>query len=867
MIGRTLATYRVVNKLGAGGMGEVYRARDEKLDRDVAIKVLPAGLLGDETARSRFRKEAKALARFTHPHVATLLDFGNADGVDYLVMELVPGLTLVEALRKGPLPAKEVVRLGAQLARGLKAAHEQGIVHRDLKPSNLCLTGDGLLKILDFGLAQLAPATSPTQETPTETAVGKVVGSPPYMSPEQLLGKEVDARSDVYSAGACLYELATGKRPYGERSGAALVDAILHEAPEPASQAKAEVPVGLQSVIAKAMDKDAGLRYQSAAELLVDLERLQQGSEAGVSATGRGRTAPVPARRRRAWRWAVAGAAAIVLIGAAWTLWPRRPPRILGSRTLTRGLSASPDPTWATDGTRIYYSITVGGPTRYFQMPITGGESTELPISLRNGSIFAYLSGPGALLIAGSETSDPRDQHADGSPLWLANVSSGEVRRLGNLNAWSVAVSPDEEHLALVYGAPGATAIGLAKADGSDLRKLLTVSLATGWIAWAPDGKRLRFDSGEPAGHDSARWIWETSIQGEPPRPLWPGVGGRWTRDGRHYVFVRLGAFDSPGGNLWVAQESPWWAAGREPTQLSFGPMLLSNPGFTPDRRHLYAWGNLLRGELLRYNTTTRRRESYLGGVSGHFADASPDGQWVAFISYPDDELWKCRPDGSQRVRLTRPGTRAEFPRWSPDGRELSFVGWEPGEPGGSVRRVAADGTGEEVLVRPGLGIMYWDVCWLPEGEGLVFSRIDNSPGILRFDLRTKQLSPVPGTEKLQNPKCSPQGHLLAWQQGTWRYHVLWRGRKDWVNVDAGPLAYANWTRDGKAIIGLSMGTQTVDRFDFAARRSTTLVDLSDTPLVTEWGAPWVGLAADDSPLFIRDRGTRDLYAFDWEAP
>ena len=240
MIGRTLSTYRVVERLGAGGMGEVYRARDEKLDRDVAVKVLPPGLLADETARGRFRKEAKALSRLSHPHVATLHDFGSADGVDYLVMELVPGPTLDVVLREGPLAAKEVVRLGTQLARGLAAAHEQGIVHRDLKPSNLCLTGDGLLKILDFGLARVAsaPSAGETQDTPTETAAGKVVGSPPYMSPEQLVGREADARSDVYSAGACLYELATGRRPHGGKSGALLVDAILHETPEPAGRVK-----------------------------------------------------------------------------------------------------------------------------------------------------------------------------------------------------------------------------------------------------------------------------------------------------------------------------------------------------------------------------------------------------------------------------------------------------------------------------------------------------------------------------------------------------------------------------------------------------------------------------------------------------
>ena len=210
VIGRTLSTYRVVEKLGAGGMGEVYRARDEKLDRDVAVKVLPAGLLGDETARSRFRKEAKALSRFSHPHVATLLDFGSADGVDYLVMELVPGRTLTEALREGPLAGQ-----GRRAPRDAARAGTGGRARAGDRPPG----PEALEPLPDRGRALEDPGLRPgrswlrrrpqTQETPTETAAGKVVGSPPYMSPEQLLGKDVDARSDVYSAGACLYELAT----------------------------------------------------------------------------------------------------------------------------------------------------------------------------------------------------------------------------------------------------------------------------------------------------------------------------------------------------------------------------------------------------------------------------------------------------------------------------------------------------------------------------------------------------------------------------------------------------------------------------------------------------------------------------------
>ena len=277
VVGRTLSHYRVDERLGAGGMGEVYRARDLKLDRDVALKVLPENALADEAARARFRKEAHALSRLSHPHVAHLLDFDSENGTDFLVMELVAGSSLDEALRPGPLPEKDVLRLGAQLARGLQAAHERGVVHRDLKPSNLHLTEDGLLKILDFGLARLAPGPEAAHghTTATETAAGAVVGSPPYMAPEQLLGKPPDARSDLYSAGAVLYELATGRRPFGSRSGVALTDAILHEPPPPPSSLSASLSPALESVILKALDKDPELRYQSAKDLLVDLERLQ----------------------------------------------------------------------------------------------------------------------------------------------------------------------------------------------------------------------------------------------------------------------------------------------------------------------------------------------------------------------------------------------------------------------------------------------------------------------------------------------------------------------------------------------------------------------------------------------------------------
>jgi eukaryotic-like serine/threonine-protein kinase len=306
MIPQKLSHYRVLEKIGAGGMGVVYRAHDEQLDRDVALKVLPSGMLADENARRRFRREAMALAKLNHPHVGAVHEFGQQDGVDFLVMELVTGVSLDAKLAAGPLPETEVLRLGAQLADGLEAAHSQGIVHRDLKPGNLRLTNDGRLKILDFGLAQWTQPEDTTAITETLSKVEHVSGTVPYMAPEQLRGQKADARTDIYSAGAVLYEMVTGKRPFPNVSGPPLIGAILEQQPAPPSSHNHRVSPALQSIVIKALDKDPNRRYQSAKELRVDLERLSSG------------VAPLHHQRpRRVWIWPAAGVLAVIAILAA----------------------------------------------------------------------------------------------------------------------------------------------------------------------------------------------------------------------------------------------------------------------------------------------------------------------------------------------------------------------------------------------------------------------------------------------------------------------------------------------------------------------------------------------------------------------
>ena len=297
MIGQTLGHYRIVEKIGEGGMGVVYRARDERLERDVALKVLPASMLTDAAALKSFRKEAHALSKLSHPNIATVHDFDTQDGVSFLVMEYIPGMTLDQKLAAGPLSEKEVARLGVQLAQGLRAAHDEGLVHRDLKPSNVRITPDGRLKILDFGLAKLL-RPSYLDETQSVTEPDHVAGTLPYMSPEQLQRESADERSDIYSAGAVLYEMITARRPFPETYVPLLVDSILHQRPQPPSSLNRKISPELENVISKALDKNPELRYQSAKELQIDLERL-----GAVNAGGQ----IGPVRRHRLERGAALG--------------------------------------------------------------------------------------------------------------------------------------------------------------------------------------------------------------------------------------------------------------------------------------------------------------------------------------------------------------------------------------------------------------------------------------------------------------------------------------------------------------------------------------------------------------------------------
>jgi eukaryotic-like serine/threonine-protein kinase len=312
MIGQTLGHYRVREQLGAGGMGVVYVARDERLDRDVALKVLPPDTLADEDARKRFRKEALALSKLSHPGIGTIFDFDTQNGTDFLVMEFVPGVTLDSKLAAGPLSERETRAIAVQLAEAVAVAHDAGIVHRDLKPANLRLQPDGRLKILDFGLARLVKPLDDRSLTASVTAATLgVSGTLGYMAPEQLRGQPADPRSDLYSIGVALYEMLTGRRPFEHAVSTALVGDILHAPPVPIRHLAPSVSPELERIVLKCLEKDPARRYQFAAELAVDLRRLDAAKQSLQPPTFR------PGARRAAVTALVAIVALAVVIGMA----------------------------------------------------------------------------------------------------------------------------------------------------------------------------------------------------------------------------------------------------------------------------------------------------------------------------------------------------------------------------------------------------------------------------------------------------------------------------------------------------------------------------------------------------------------------
>ncbi len=705
-----LGPYEILAAVGAGGMGEVYKARDTRLGRDVAIKVLPAHLSSNPEIRARFEREARAISQLNHPHICSLHDVGRQDDIDYLVMEYLEGETLAARLTKGPLPLAEVMRHGIEIANALDCAHRAGIVHRDLKPGNIMLTKGGA-KLMDFGLARPtrpSPVTGALSESPTGsrpiTAEGTIVGTFQYMAPEQLEGKEADARTDLWAFGCVLYEMATGKRAFEGTSQASLIAAILKETPRPISEVQPLTPPALERIVKRCLEKDPDGRFQSARDLTFALEGIA-GADTYLPVIG---SVKPPVKRRHGAMQIVgiglsAAAIAVGFFLAGRLTVPRPEAPAFTRLTFRRG--SIENARFTPDGKGVIYSASWDGvapevfetrtdlsKTRSLGLPELSLQSVsrtgELAVR-KQAEPWAWTYGP--LAVVPESGSAPRDLledvscadwSPDGSTLAVVRHIGGEDRLemppghvLARTSGWfgDVRVSPDgrriafNEHAAL-YDDRGSVAV----VDTAGRKATLTSEFSSLLgLAWLQDGRE----------------VWFTAQAGSIRRDLYAvTVEGRLRNIARFPSSVVLYDIAPDGRALLISQRGQTGIRGRSsmdgterelgwldfpwPRALSFdgGTLLLDDIGETGGPTYSVYLRNMDGSPPVR-----------LGEGSGYAL--SPDGQWVLAIRYGPQQRLVLIPTGPGDALFLPPGRIEAYQGGSflPDGRRIVFAGAEHG--------------------------------------------------------------------------------------------------------------------------------------------------------------------------------------------
>jgi serine/threonine protein kinase/Tol biopolymer transport system component len=709
--GQKLGPYEILAPLGAGGMGEVYRARDSRLRRDVAIKVLSAELAGDADRRNRFEQEARSASALNHHNIVTVHDIGSSDSTIYIAMELVDGKTLREVLQGGPLPTKRLLDIAFQIADGLAKAHSAGIVHRDLKPENIMVTRDGVVKILDFGLAKLLKTQEEqVSDIPTATRAGTVMGTVGYMSPEQASGRPLDFRSDQFSLGSILYEMATGKRAFQRGTSAETLTAIIREETEPVDRLNAATPVPFRWIVERCLQKDPEERYASTRDLARDVKSIREHlSEASVSSAISGPTAAVrPGRRSRMLRAALSAAALFAALAAGMLLQKRFARSATPSyQQITFGSGTIRAARFAPDGQTIVYSAAWdGGPLRLFLKHTSSPDS--LPLELPSSNLLG-ISPSGEMAIAVDCRSNhpgvcagtlaraaltggaPRDvaegiQDADwapdGSRQLIVRDVNGKARiefpmgkvlyeTMGHISY--ARLSPKADRIAFLDHPFALDDAGtVAVLDLAGKKTTLTGKWASEHgLAWSPSGEEVWFTATEAGANRS---LYAVTLSGK-LRVVTRTPGG-------------LKLHDIAGnGRVLLTRESPRVGIlGMLQGDTRERDMSWLDYSFAAD---LAADGSVLlfdeEGEAGGANYTVYLRKADRSPVvrlgEGNALALSPDGKWALSIIPAPNSPFLLLPTGTGEHRQVSPGGigSEQAAAWLPDSRSIVFAGSEPG--------------------------------------------------------------------------------------------------------------------------------------------------------------------------------------------
>jgi serine/threonine protein kinase len=874
--GTKLGPYEIQCPLGAGGMGEVYRARDTRLDRIVAIKILATHLSASPELKQRMEREARAISALNHPHICHLYDIGSQDGTDFLVMEFLEGETLADRLRKGALPLPEILKIGIAIADALAFAHRQGIVHRDLKPGNIMLTQSGA-KLMDFGLAKplgipsttvatgsvpaftAAPTlTSPTPLSPLTTA-GSIVGTIQYMSPEQIEGREADARSDIFAFGAVLYEMSAGKRPFTGKSQISLASAILENDPEPISATKPLTPAAFEHVVKTCLQKNPEERFQTAHDIKLQLQWIASGKSATTTPSLSDASQPATATKRERMVWVAALAAALVF-GAVAAIFLDHPsqsaptirtvidPPEKSTFNLT-GDAAGP-PVLSSDGTMLAFTaMGADGKTSIWVRPMNSLDAHVLADT--DSATFPFWSPDsrsiGFLAHGKLETIDLNG----GSPVVICDAPLGRGATWGPGGV--VLFAPNVSSPIMRVDPTGGAPVAITKIDNAQ-------HTSHRWPFILPDGKHFLYVA---IHHDVAKsannTLYFASIDGRESRALFRSQSNAIYAAG-YLLFARgdqlmAQKFDPSSGKLsgdpqvvarGVMNDSSTWH--MDASASDNGLLVLGSGGS----------GDL---QLVWFDRATREISVLADKITNLLgARLSPQGDRVAMqIDTGSNDIWVLDVVRDVRTRLTFGPVVNLNPVWSPDGRWIAYE--SPRADAGvhyNIYRKQSDGSGAEELMLAGDDSQLEPDCWSSDGKYLLYTRraADGHGEVWAL--------PVEGDRKpsLVVPRgahahVSPDGHWLSYQSNesgiTQVYVVAFgEGQGKW-QVSANGGMQAQWSKDGKELFFIDT---TYNLFAVPIKEVGGAIQFgAPEKLINNWSAPQVFFdVAPDSKRILLDR-------------